>query len=165
MERFSNQPLGPRPHLAVFWSDKLGNFVLTTNSFPPCAQTTLCGRCSNTDNVGNIPATPWWDAYDALKQMSWKNRYVWTVTDSDNDGKLTISDGMIQLDTQDPTADKLVPYMALGGIASGGICDSIADKINTAGDPTTAELVRVGAPGCTGAAWASVAAHRTGKGA
>jgi ADP-heptose:LPS heptosyltransferase len=30
MERFTNQPLGPRPHLAVFGSDKVGNFVLTT---------------------------------------------------------------------------------------------------------------------------------------
>ena len=30
MQRFTNQPLGPRPHLAVFGSDKVGNFVLTT---------------------------------------------------------------------------------------------------------------------------------------
>lgn len=30
MERFSDQPLGPRPHIAVFGSDKVGNFVLTT---------------------------------------------------------------------------------------------------------------------------------------
>src|SRR4029453_8791275 len=30
MERFIDQPLGPRPHLAVFGSDKVGNFVLTT---------------------------------------------------------------------------------------------------------------------------------------
>jgi heptosyltransferase III len=30
MERFTDQPLGERPHLAVFGSDKLGNFVLTT---------------------------------------------------------------------------------------------------------------------------------------
>lgn len=30
MERFTDQPLGPRPHLAVFSSDKVGNFVLTT---------------------------------------------------------------------------------------------------------------------------------------
>ena len=30
MERFTDQPLGPRPHIAVFGSDKLGNFVLTT---------------------------------------------------------------------------------------------------------------------------------------
>lgn len=30
MERFTDQPLGPQPHLAVFGSDKVGNFVLTT---------------------------------------------------------------------------------------------------------------------------------------
>src|SRR5262245_29653692 len=30
MERFTDQPLGTRPHLAVFGSDKVGNFVLTT---------------------------------------------------------------------------------------------------------------------------------------
>jgi heptosyltransferase III len=30
MERFTDQPLGPRPHIAVFGSDKVGNFVLTT---------------------------------------------------------------------------------------------------------------------------------------
>lgn len=30
MERFTDQPLGPRPHLAVFGSDKVGNFVVTT---------------------------------------------------------------------------------------------------------------------------------------
>jgi heptosyltransferase III len=30
MERFINQPLGARPHIAVFGSDKVGNFVLTT---------------------------------------------------------------------------------------------------------------------------------------
>lgn len=30
MERFIDQSLGERPHLAVFGSDKLGNFVLTT---------------------------------------------------------------------------------------------------------------------------------------
>jgi ADP-heptose:LPS heptosyltransferase len=30
MERFTDQPLSPRPHLAVFGSDKVGNFVLTT---------------------------------------------------------------------------------------------------------------------------------------
>jgi ADP-heptose:LPS heptosyltransferase len=30
MQRFTNQPLGARPHIAVFGSDKVGNFVLTT---------------------------------------------------------------------------------------------------------------------------------------
>src|SRR5262249_55821052 len=30
MERFTDQPLGSHPHLAVFGSDKVGNFVLTT---------------------------------------------------------------------------------------------------------------------------------------
>ncbi|MGC4047958.1 MAG: glycosyltransferase family 9 protein [Armatimonas sp.] len=30
MERFVDQPLGERPHLAVFGSDKVGNFVVTT---------------------------------------------------------------------------------------------------------------------------------------
>src|SRR5262245_446644 len=30
MERFTNQPLGPRPHIAIFGSDKVGNFVLPT---------------------------------------------------------------------------------------------------------------------------------------
>ncbi len=30
MERFTDQPLGERPHVAVFGSDKVGNFVLTT---------------------------------------------------------------------------------------------------------------------------------------
>src|SRR5262245_55892801 len=30
MERFTDQPPGPPPHLAVFGSDKVGNFVLTT---------------------------------------------------------------------------------------------------------------------------------------
>jgi type IV pilus assembly protein PilY1 len=130
--------------------DGNGNFVLTTDGNPPCSQTPLCGRCTNTGNVGNVPATPWWDAYDALKAMGWKSRYVWTVTDTDGDGKLTANDTMLQLQTATNTAaDTLIPYMALG-FASGGICDSIADKINTAGDPVTAELVRSGTPGCTG---------------
>ena len=30
MERFVDQPLGERPHIAVFGSDKVGNFVITT---------------------------------------------------------------------------------------------------------------------------------------
>jgi len=30
MQRFTDQPLGPLPHIAVFGSDKVGNFVLTT---------------------------------------------------------------------------------------------------------------------------------------
>ena len=30
MQRFTDQPLGERPHLAVFGSDKVGNFVVTT---------------------------------------------------------------------------------------------------------------------------------------
>jgi ADP-heptose:LPS heptosyltransferase len=30
MERFTDQPLGPSPHIAVFGSDKVGNFVVTT---------------------------------------------------------------------------------------------------------------------------------------
>lgn len=30
MERFADQPLGERPHIAVFGSDKVGNFVVTT---------------------------------------------------------------------------------------------------------------------------------------
>ncbi|MDP9374784.1 MAG: glycosyltransferase family 9 protein [Chloroflexota bacterium] len=30
MERFEDQPLGPRPHIAVFSADKPGNFVVTT---------------------------------------------------------------------------------------------------------------------------------------
>ena len=30
MQRFTNQPLGAQPHIAVFGSDKVGNFVLTT---------------------------------------------------------------------------------------------------------------------------------------
>ncbi|HET8631022.1 MAG TPA: glycosyltransferase family 9 protein [Thermomicrobiales bacterium] len=30
MERFDDQPLGPRPHIAVFSADKPGNFVVTT---------------------------------------------------------------------------------------------------------------------------------------
>ena len=30
MQRFTDQPLGERPHIAVFGSDKVGNFVVTT---------------------------------------------------------------------------------------------------------------------------------------
>jgi heptosyltransferase III len=30
MERFDDQPLGPNPHIAVFSSDKPGNFVVVT---------------------------------------------------------------------------------------------------------------------------------------
>ncbi len=30
MERFTDQPLDPRPHIGVFGSDKVGNFVVTT---------------------------------------------------------------------------------------------------------------------------------------
>lgn len=30
MQRFTDQPLGPSPHIAVFGSDKVGNFVVTT---------------------------------------------------------------------------------------------------------------------------------------
>ena len=44
MERFDDQPLGPRPHLAVFSADKPGNFVVTTpllrglrEKYPDCA--------------------------------------------------------------------------------------------------------------------------------
>lgn len=44
MERFTDQPLGPRPHIAVFGSDKVGNFVVTTpllrglkEKYPGCA--------------------------------------------------------------------------------------------------------------------------------
>lgn len=44
MERFTNQPLGSSPHISVFGSDKVGNFVVTTpllrglkEKYPGCA--------------------------------------------------------------------------------------------------------------------------------
>ncbi len=133
---------------AFIAEDGNGAFVLTTDGKPPCTQTQLCGRCSSTGNIGNVPATPWWDAYDALKQQTWLSRYVYTVVDRNRDGKLTPDDyPQVRLNTQDVTADLLSPYMALGS-ASGGVCDSIADKISTAGDPVTAQVVRTSKRDC-----------------
>jgi type IV pilus assembly protein PilY1 len=121
--------------------DGNGSFVLTDNNLPPCAETPRCVAQSKACGaLTNTPASPWWDAYEALRNQGWKTRYVWTVTDTNADGKLTSQDDMLRLGTSDATADRLVPYLGLG--TNGGVCETVAQKIQTAGDPVTADVVR-----------------------
>jgi type IV pilus assembly protein PilY1 len=132
--------------------DGSGNFVLTTDHNPPCSQTPLCARCANNaNNVGNVSASPWWDASDALTATAWSNRYVYSIVDDSGDGKINANDTVFKLRTDggngDAVADKLIPYMALG-LTPGGLCDSIANKISTAGDPITAAIVRTSKRDC-----------------
>jgi type IV pilus assembly protein PilY1 len=130
--------------------DGNGSFMRTDNNLPPCSQTPACvaaGKSCGT--VTNTAAVPWWDAYNALKAMGWSERYVWTVV-ADQNGKFTLAvpnDGrMIRLAATDTVADALIPYLGLGAV--GTVCSDLGDKIQTAGDPVTAGIVRTSVRDC-----------------
>jgi type IV pilus assembly protein PilY1 len=133
---------------AFIGEDGNGGFMLTDNGLPTCSQTPQCvAQGKSCGAVGNVPASPWWDAYEALKNQGWRTRYVWTVTDDQLPyGQLDSSDTMLRLDTSDATADALVPYLGLG--TNGSVCSDIAAKIDTAGDAATAQVVRTSKRDC-----------------
>jgi heptosyltransferase-3 len=69
MERFTDQPLGPHPHIAVFGSDKVGNFVVTTpllrglkEKYPACTLDFFGGETTEDLEA----ACPWIDARFSL---------------------------------------------------------------------------------------------------
>ncbi len=127
--------------------DGNGHFV-QTGSLPSCEQTPRCvAQSKPCGTLSNVPANPWWDAYETLKQQAWRQRSVWTVVDDIAPfGTIDGSDSMIRLDPNDTATQAIQPYLGLG--TTGGVCATIARKIETAGDAVTAQVVRTSKREC-----------------
>jgi type IV pilus assembly protein PilY1 len=124
--------------------DSAGNFVKTDpSSKPTCTQAPKCSTApgKSCSVVSSTAATPWWDAGELLagttSSQKWKSRTVWTVVDSDVNGKIDADDTVTQLQATDTVADAIIPYLALGG---GTVCNQLASAL-TAKNPARAAEV------------------------
>ncbi len=123
---------------------------------PLCDQAPLCAAKGRPCAVpGNVLAVPFWNAGYELSRSdkpdsTWKGRTVWTVTDTNGDGRIDGSDGMVRLATStDTAANAIVPYLALGTSATGqSVCGDLANLLTGAGDFVRAAAVA--APGAAG---------------
>ncbi len=112
---------------------------------PTCKAAPSCGTSCATTTTGSATAVPFWDAGEALKDQSWKDRNVWTVVDDAGgvkDGKIDASDDAFQLTPSNEAATKLVPYLGLGTSPAGvSVCAQVASLLSNAGDAVSASLV------------------------
>jgi type IV pilus assembly protein PilY1 len=115
-----------------------GTFYRNPNNRVSCDQAPRCG--GSCDGVGNEKAKPWWDAAAGLEKKAWTARKIFTVVDSDDDGRIDQDDDKVPLDSSgDVAATAILPYL---GNASNRVCNTIANRIETAGDAVTASVVR-----------------------
>lgn len=141
------------PSLSTPWNGKFiqeggdGFFYRNEPDLAACTQTPVCVAASSPcGDVGSAAARPWWDAGEALRQTSWKRRKVFTVVDSNLDGRIDASDGNTELTTgTDVAAQAILPYL---GNKGGRVCNIIANRIETAGDAATATVVRTDEIAC-----------------
>ncbi|WP_242395112.1 pilus assembly protein [Anaeromyxobacter oryzisoli] len=119
-----------------------GNFVQLSPNLPACAQTPKCVAAGKPCGaLTNVPANPWWDAYQTLQNQTWKTRTVWTaLDDAAPAGTIDSHDSTVRLEATDTFAQTLLPYLGLG--TTGTACATLAQKIETAGDPVTAQVMR-----------------------
>ncbi len=109
-----------------------------------------CGDASNLDAVAR------WDAGDKLSPITvttaadgtkttsskttgykrWNDRKIYTVTDSDGDGKFTSKDAVIQV-VPSSAASTLAPYLNIGA----GFCADLAKRLTDAGN-TDGAIIR-----------------------
>jgi type IV pilus assembly protein PilY1 len=140
---------------SVFLQDKNGHFIMedanggfvqTSPNKPPCI---LVNRCASAcGNATHTPAVPEWDAAQALTDTTtypaaaWLQRPVYTVVDrtsaGTSDGNIDSSDEVFLLRPTDTIADRIMPYVNV----SGSICDTIAARVETAGDATEGAAIR-----------------------
>jgi type IV pilus assembly protein PilY1 len=124
--------------------DGNGAFVRNEPSDQPlCSQAPACGA-TQCGVPGNESARPFWDAGAELANQSWKTRNVWTVVDTNGDGRIDADDAMVDLTgATDAAALKIVPYLALGTSATGqSVCGDLANRLVGAGDPAGADRIR-----------------------
>lgn len=126
--------------------DSFGNFVKNDpGDAANCAQAPKCLTTAgkSCSPAGTLDATPWWDSGELLAgtttSQKWKSRTVWTVVDSNGDGKINASDTVFRLQPTDTVANSIIPYLGLGG---GTICDALAVLLNTAGNSARATTIR-----------------------
>jgi type IV pilus assembly protein PilY1 len=137
--------------------DGAGNFV-KSGSEPTCTQAPRCQ--TTTGKTCSAPssesADPWWDAGEllagppcsdagCLSSPKWKSRTVWTVVDSNADGKIDRDDTVTRLQATDSVADAVIPYLGLGG---GSVCEKLAQQLETAQDAASATGVRASQRDC-----------------
>lgn len=145
---------------SVFLQDKDGSYVVEdgagsfvkTDGSVSCSTAPLCNVTSppggkTCSSVTGADAVPWWDAGSLMAgspaasptSQKWKARRVFTAVDSNGDGKIDISDTVMQLDpTNDTTVDALVPYLGLG---SESVCNGLASLYKNAGNDPRALVV------------------------
>jgi len=135
---------------SVFLQDKDGDFISPDSNgvfrkndppnLPTCDVAPLCPtKGKPCASVGTAIAKEWWEAGSQLQTRTWQSRKIYSVVDSNGDGKLDSADPVFELDTSNDTAaTKLVPYLGLGGPTSGPnigspICNAIATRLNANG--------------------------------
>jgi type IV pilus assembly protein PilY1 len=71
--------------------------------------------------------------------QGWQARNVYTVVDSDGDGKITSADTLLLLDDSSTLADKLAPYLNIRG---GSFCGELASRLVAAGNTTVGNTIK-----------------------
>jgi type IV pilus assembly protein PilY1 len=134
---------------------KDGFFYRNDPNTASCAQAPACvakGKsCAPEPDAASDAANPWWDAGHQLKKKRWQDRRIFTVVDKDastggRDGRIDAKDAIIQLNpSNDVSARAILPYL---GNAHNKVCNRIADRIETLGDPATASVIRTNEVEC-----------------
>jgi type IV pilus assembly protein PilY1 len=143
---------------SVFLQDSDGDFIQedATGAFKKnvprnraaCSPTNRCTTaCAKIDDA-TVDAKPFWDAGSRLapkksgavnpqfdSSKTWNRRAIYTVIDSNGDGKLTAADTLLDLRTVDPAT--LVPYL---NIVGNRYCSKIAMRLTSAGNTAGATI-------------------------
>ncbi len=144
-------PLHTNPYFIQEAGD--GAFYRNASNLASCDQAPICqAQGKPCDDPGNALAVPWWDAGEGLAKKKWKDRKVYTVVDSSGGGDVRIDhwsgtgDEVFQLSsTDDLVAERILPYL---GNKGNTVCNVVANRIETAGDPGTATVVRTNETAC-----------------
>jgi type IV pilus assembly protein PilY1 len=138
----------PPGHLDPFFVQEGGDGFFYRNSpnTASCAQAPKCAAAGKScGDISSALAKPWWDAGESLRKTAWRDRKVFTVVDSNHDGRIDHNDANLPLDSSTDAAAKILPYL---GNSDNRVCDLVANKIETAGDPITAAVVRTNEVEC-----------------
>ncbi len=139
----------PPGHLDPYFVQEGGDGFFYRNSpnTASCAQAPKCAAAGTScGDISSALAKPWWDAGESLRKTNWQERRVFTVVDSNHNGRIDDKDANVELKSSDDVAAKaILPYL---GNSDNRVCDLVANKIETAGDPIMAAVVRTNEVEC-----------------
>ena len=139
MQRYSGEDLGPTPHIVVFGSCKVGNFVVSTPVLRalrlrfPDAVIGFVGSSVTADFEESLPQLDWrcaWDSKDVvdrglvLQQMLAEKRHLW--------GTVELA---INLDGFNPVTCTLLPWLQPIFVAGGSLDVSMHSMLPWGDDP------------------------------